>query len=201
MMTGQCCSSLFLLFVYSSGSCFLCSSFCLLVLFLFSFFSFLSICVLASLFSGFLPFSSVSCVVFWYVPVSVLFSSSLSFVFVSTVISSPGMLCFWCSCCWRWRPGAATEDEVEGVLQEYNGLTFCFPLLFVRPYFFSVFPPLFFFPSSLFSVSFFSLLCIVSSSPLCFLLFLPPSLLLSFSIFIARECHRYKVINRLLLQE
>jgi len=217
MMTGQCCSSLFLLFVYSSGSCFLCSSFCLLVLFLFSFFSFLSICVLASLFSGFLPFSSVSCVVFWYVPVSVLFSSfglsfsvswvlsyassSLSFVFVSTVISSPGMLCFWCSCCWRWRPGAATEDEVEGVLQEYNGLTFCFPLLFVRPYFVSVFPPLFFFPSSLFSVSFFSLLCIVSSSPLCFLLFLPPSLLLSFSIFIARECHRYKVINRLLLQE
>jgi hypothetical protein len=149
MMTGQCCSSLFLLFVYSSGSCFLCSSFCLLVLFLFSFFSFLSICVLASLFSGFLPFSSVSCMVFWYVPVSVLFSSfglsfsvswvlsyassSLSFVFVSTVISCPGMLCFWCSCCWRWRPGAATEDEVEGVLQEYNGLTFCFSLLFVRP--------------------------------------------------------------------
>jgi hypothetical protein len=104
MMTGQCCSSLFLLFVCSSGSCFLCSSFCLLVLFLFSFFSFLSICVLASLFSGFLPFSSVSRVVFWYVPVSVLFSSfglpfsvswvlsyassSLSFVFVSTVIFS-----------------------------------------------------------------------------------------------------------------
>jgi len=148
MMTGQCCSSLFLLFVCSSGSCFLCSSFCLIMLFLFSFFSFPSICVLASLFSGFLPFSSVSRVVFWYVPVSVLFSSfglSFSVSWVCPILlllclsslfllwSSPGMLCFWCSCCWRWRPGAATEDEVEGVLQEYNGLTFCFSLLFVRP--------------------------------------------------------------------
>jgi hypothetical protein len=101
MMTGQCCSSLFLLFVYSSGSCFLCSSFCLLVLFLFSFFSFLSICVLASLFSGFLPFSSVSCVVFWYVPVSVLFSSSLSFVLgllgsVLCFFFFVFRLCFYC---------------------------------------------------------------------------------------------------------
>jgi hypothetical protein len=46
------------------------------------------------------------------------------------------------SCCWRWSSGAATEDEVEGVLQDYNGLTFCFSLLFVRP-------PVFFRPCSL----------------------------------------------------
>ena len=71
------------------------------------------------------------------------------------------LLCFWCSCCWRWRPGAATEDEVEGVLQEYNGLTFCFSLLFVRPQFF---PPYFFFSFvSVLCFFFFSLLCIVSS--------------------------------------
>jgi len=45
--------------------------------------------------------------------------------------SSPGMLCFWCSCCWRWSCGAATEDEVEGVLQEYTSLPFCFSLIFL----------------------------------------------------------------------
>jgi len=140
MMTGQCCSSLFLLFVCSSGSCFLCSSFCLLVLFLFSFFSFLSICVLASLFSGFLPFSSVSRVVFWYVPVSVLFSSfglpfsvswvlsyassSLSFVFVSTVIFSWNALFLvqlllkmetW-SCYWRRSRGRAAGIQQSHLL-------------------------------------------------------------------------------------
>ena len=75
---------------------------------------------------------------------------------------SPGFChCFWCSCCWRWSSGAATEDEVEGVLQDYNGLTFCFSLLFVRP-------PVFFRPCSLvFPPGFCGALSVRSSPVLC----------------------------------
>jgi len=65
------------------------------------------------------------------------------------------------SCCWRWSSGAATEDEVEGVLQDYNGLTFCFSLLFVRP-------PVFFRPCSLvFPPGFCGALSVRSSPVLC----------------------------------
>ena len=106
----------------------------------------------------------------WYR--SLVFSVSLpflcfcfvfGFLFWFLLWSSPGMLCFWCSCCWRWSFGAATEYEVEGVLQEYNGLPFCFSLLFVcPPLVFHQFPVF-----SFFSVLFVPLVFLSSSLSFC----------------------------------
>ena len=42
------------------------------------------------------------------------------FLFWFLLWFSPGMLCFWCSCCWRWSFGAAAEDgalELELLLK------------------------------------------------------------------------------------
>jgi len=139
MMTGQCYSSLFLLFVYSSGSCFLYFPGSWSYEWVLPSLSSVSLCLWFSLFVRPLSFYTLS--VCSFSPVLLTLStlspsvclspvSSLCFFFFVSVRappasparlsslfllwSSPGMLRFWCSCCWRWSSGAAVWKSCWG---------------------------------------------------------------------------------------
>jgi hypothetical protein len=63
-------------------------------------------------------------------------SLSVFCVFCLCCVRSLVLFLVQCSCYWRWRPGAATEDEVRARCRNTMISTFV-SLLFVRPLFFS----------------------------------------------------------------
>jgi hypothetical protein len=63
-------------------------------------------------------------------------SLSVLSVFCLCCVRSLVLFLVQCSCYWRWRPGAATEDEVRARCRNTMISTFV-SLLFVRPLFFS----------------------------------------------------------------